>query len=356
MSAAPKAEVGSGKPPEPRAVPAIRDVIFPAQLDTMAVAAAVQAKAAIEVRFAMALQQPRDWTKVRAKLLEACARPEFAERARYKKPVGRGDKARTLDGPSIRFAEECLRAMGNAWAPSEVVSETPEQRIIRVTVTDLEANLTFPVDVVIQKTVERKALYDGEVALSERVNSKGKTVYTVAASEDSLLNKQNALVSKAMRTGVGRIFPDEITEAAMVEVKATLAKLAGDQKQIEKLVRAFAALDVPQDHLEGFIGVEVERFTPQHFEDLRGIYQAIKDGETTWKAVMEQSLSQRPPTRRTTRPVARGSYAEGSVPPAEVSDPGRYQRHGAPPADPYLKGDADEENLDIDRELADEDD
>ena len=69
-------------------------------VETTAGALAAQAKAAVEARYIMAMQRPRDWDQVRLSLLKECDRTNFAEVAIYRKPVGQG-----IEGPSIRFAE-----------------------------------------------------------------------------------------------------------------------------------------------------------------------------------------------------------------------------------------------------------
>ena len=122
--------------------------------ETASTAVAVQARAAVEARYKMALMRPRSWDEVRVRLLAACKRPGFAETARYAKPVG----GKSIEGPSIRFAEEALRAMGNAYVETMVVFDDDERRIVRVTVTDLEANLSYPHDITLRKTVERRRL------------------------------------------------------------------------------------------------------------------------------------------------------------------------------------------------------
>lgn len=135
-----------------------------------------QAKAAVEARFVIALQRPRNWDDVRVKLLDECRRPAFAHNTStyYRKPIGRG-----VEGLGIRFVEVALRCLTNILVETMTLHDDETVRILRVSVTDLESNETFYRDVTIAKTVERaKPLEDGRY-FSVRTNSQGHKTYTV---------------------------------------------------------------------------------------------------------------------------------------------------------------------------------
>lgn len=252
--------------------------------ETASTALAAQARAQIEARYIVAMRNPRDWDNVRAKLLKDCSRPGFAEVARYSKPVGR-DK---IEGPSIRFAEAALRCMGNVVPESFVVWDDEEKRVVRVSVTDIESNLTYSQDVVIAKTVERQKLADGQQALSQRMNSYNKIVYTVRATEDDLLNKQNAQVSKALRTQSIRLLPGDILAECMekvMEVQRNRDSQDPDAAR-KKLLDAFQRINVMPSHLAEYLGHDTTQVVPAELAELRAIFAAISDGETTWAAVM----------------------------------------------------------------------
>jgi hypothetical protein len=256
--------------------------------ETAAVAVAAQAKAAVEARYILAMKRPRDLDDVRVRLLRECKRPSFAAVARYEKPIGK-DKAKWPKGPSIRFAEAALRCLGNAMPETIVIFESDTQRILQVTCTDLEANLTYSSQIVIQKTVERKFLKDGQTAISTRTNSYGDPVHLIAATEDDLLNKQNALVSKSLRTLALRLLPGDILDDCMTQVLETLrADIKKDPDAAKKaMMDAFYDLNISPVDVAAFLGHSVDRIQPAEIEELRAVYSAIKDGESTWDAVME---------------------------------------------------------------------
>src|SRR6185436_4716998 len=106
-------------------------------------AVAAKAEAIAKARYVMAYNRPRNINQARITILEACKRPAFAEVARYNKPVGGG----TIDGFSIRFAEEAIKAMTNVAVDSTTLFEDSEKRIVQVSVTDLEANVTYGKDI-----------------------------------------------------------------------------------------------------------------------------------------------------------------------------------------------------------------
>lgn len=252
--------------------------------ETAATAVAAQAKALVEARYTVALHRPRDLDVVRERLLRECRRPSFAAVARYRKPIGAG-----IEGPSIRFAETAIRCMTNITVETVTVYDDREKRIVRVMVTDLEANVPYSQDVTIEKTVERRSAKNGDEVLRVRTNSKGEPVHIIVATEDDILNKQNALISKAVRTLGLRLVPGDLIDEAMWEVKQTQKNAdAADPDQAKRtLFDAFSDIGVRAEQVKEYLGHAAESLTPKELADLRGLYAALRDGETTWREVMD---------------------------------------------------------------------
>ena len=263
--------------------------------ETASSAMAEQAKAQVQARYVMAIQRPRDIDTVRVRLLKECKRPGFAAVARYNKPIGRG-----VQGPSIRFAEAAIRCMTNILPETATIYDDREKRIIRVSVTDLEANVTYSTDVTVSKTVERLNPSEGQIPISARTNARGQTTFLVTATEDDLLNKQNALISKALRTNALRLIPGDILDESMDQVIATLKDAAARDPDAErkKLADAFAALNVTPAMLADYLGHVLGTVSPAELVDLRATYQAIRDGEATWAAVLESKGGGDPATAK----------------------------------------------------------
>lgn len=245
---------------------------------------AAHAAALIQARYVIAMKNPRDLDIVREKLLKECARPSFARVARYFKPIGDG-----IAGPSIRFAEAAIRLMGNIVVDTVILFDDSEKKIVQLSVSDLETNVSYPSSITVNKTVERKNTKEGDVILGKRQNAKNETVYLIEATEDNLLNKQNALISKAIRTNGLRLVPGDIIDECMWQVVETQKKEDAKDPDGEKLriFDLFGALGVTVAQIKKHLGHDGTTLNPKELIDLRALYSAIKDGETSWREVME---------------------------------------------------------------------
>jgi len=258
-------------------------------------ALSAQVKAAAEARYIIALQRPRDMDTVRVRILGDCQRPRFAQVARYRRPVGKKKNEDTgrweesfVEGPSIRFAESAIRAMGNIDIQTITTFDSPEKRIIQVSATDLETNAHWARDITIPKTVERRKLRAGQQALGTRTNSYGDTVYVVIASDGEFATKEAAEISKAVRTLGLRHIPGDILDEAMdMCIKTAANEDAKDPTAARKaVVDAFAGLGVNPASLAEYLGQEVGSCSPAQIGELRALYNALKAGEFTWAEVM----------------------------------------------------------------------
>jgi hypothetical protein len=295
-------------------------------VETASSAVAAREKAAVEARYIMALKRPRDMDEVRVRLLKECERPGFAEVAKYEKPVG-GQK---IVGFSVRFAEAAIRLMTNVSVGILVVFDDERRRVLRVSVTDLEANVPYEQDVTIEKTVERRSSKDREV-VGRRSNTTGGEVFIVLATEDEFANKQNAAISKALRNHGLRLIPGDILDECARKIDETARNRAARDPETEKkkVVDAFASIGISPKQLVAYLEHPLEQLVPAEIQSLRGIYQAIRDGETTWIAVTEEKFGEaaggqaadRPrPQRVATKAEAGAETTANGEKPAAVSD------------------------------------
>ena len=256
--------------------------------ETASTAVAAQAKAMVEARYIMAMHRPRDMDGVREKILKECRRPSFAAVARYQKPIGK-DKSRWPTGPSIRFAEAAVRCMTNITVETMTVYDDREKRIVRVTVTDLEANVPYAQDVTITKTIERRQAKQGDTVLRTRTNSYGDTVYILEATDDDIVNKQQALISKAVRTLGLRLIPGDIVDECMEEVVRVQQKTDAQDPDAARrhLLDSFGNIGIRVEQIKEYLGHDGGSLTPPELADLRALYSAIRDGETNWREVMD---------------------------------------------------------------------
>jgi hypothetical protein len=248
---------------------------------------AAQAKALVEARFTVAINRPRDLDVVRSRLMADAKRPGFAQVAIYRKPIGK-DESKWPVGPSIRFAESAIRAMGNCVVEAVTIFDDKDRRIVRITASDLESNTSWSNDATIQKTVEKSYIKEGETVLSSRMNSYGKPVYTVPATDDDILNKVNALLSKSYRTLGLRLVPGDIVEEVMDECwKTRTTQDAKDPDAARKQIfDAFGKQGVSIEQLKAYLGHDAKVLSPKEQETLRALFNALRDGETSWVEIM----------------------------------------------------------------------
>lgn len=283
-------------------------------------AQAEMARANVLARFQLARMQPRDIDHARSLLLKDCKRPGFAASARYAKPVGKTH----IYGPSVRFAEAALRTFGNMSVDTPVVFDDDEKRIVRVYVTDLETNATLSADVTVAKTVERRSVREGQNVIATRQNSYGDVLYIVEATDDEVMQKTGALISKARRNLTLQLIPADIVEECMSQVIRTQNDddAADPDAARRKLLDAFFELGVTPKDLAAFLGHEVATSTPVERTNLRAVYTSLKNGEATWQEIVARGAA--PATDETKPTTATGrarSAAKAAVAKARGEEP-----------------------------------
>ena len=288
-------------------------------------AAASHAQVMAQARFVMAAQRPRSWDAVRVELLAECKRPEFAEVARYRMPVGREG----IEGPSIRFAEAALRAMKNLAVSATDAYDDDLRRVIRLEAIDLETNASFAKEISVPKTMERRKLYEGQVALAQRTTSRGEAIYVVPADEGSLKKQIDAEIAKAQRVLILRFLRGDIMAECLRQIDATLKAGVAQAPDAwrKKLVDSFAALGVAPKDLVEFLGHDIDKITPRGLDDLRGVYVALEDGETTWPDVLAMRRGEKKPEPQ--QPADSGPTPE---------KPERAKEEDAPATAPTARG------------------
>jgi len=264
--------------------------IIASETQTALVASKMEAE--IKARYTLAIARPRSNLELEQNLLKECERPSFAASALYAVPRG----GKLIIGASIRLAETAARLARNIALSSDVIFENDKQRIIKIQVCDIEANIVYSQDVIIQKIMERKYLKKDDKGkildevLGVRLNSEGKEVYTLAAPETELLNKQNANISKALRNQILRLIPADILENAVKKCKdIQKSEAAKDPDSAKKnLLKAFDELGIKAGELSDYLGHAVDTIKPDEMTDLIALGKAIKEGEVKWSEIYTQ--------------------------------------------------------------------
>jgi len=239
-----------------------------------------EAEAEVKAAISVAIANPRDEEDSRGAIIAACKRPRFAKAAIWEQP--RGDK--TIEGLSIRFAEEAARLWRNLYQEMRVTYDGPDKRIFRCRSIDLEANNRWGQDVVVPRQIERHKPRRGEKVVRELENLRGQKVYVVQPDDREYGLSCNRECSKIIRGLVLRNLPQDLREQAEDQCRKTQRN--GDterpQEVRDKLIAAYAKLGVDAQALSDYVGKSLERLEPDDMLKLRGIYAAISSGAASW--------------------------------------------------------------------------
>ena len=216
--------------------------------------AEAQGKLVIAKRF------PRDEVSAYAKAMEACQRPTMAEKAFYSFPRG----SQTVEGPTIRFAEELARCWGNIDYGIKELSQDDGKSEMQAYAWDLETNA--------QSVQNFTNPHQREV---------GKKMQTLTSQRDIYENNAN-MATRRLRSRILAILPSWFVEDAIAECKKTLAG-KNDLPlvdRVKKMVVQFAKLGVTQEQIETRLKRKIDTMNADDFVEYIGIYNAIKQGES----------------------------------------------------------------------------
>jgi hypothetical protein len=216
--------------------------------------AEAQGKLVIAKRF------PRDEVKAYAKAMEACQRPTMAEKAFYSFPRG----GQTVEGPTIRFAEELARCWGNIDYGIKELSQDEGKSEMQAYAWDLETNA---------QSVQNFT--------NPHQREQGKKMVTLTSQRDIYENNAN-MATRRLRSRILAILPSWFVEDAILECKKTIA---GENEKplvdrVKKMVVQFAKLGVTQEQIETRLKRKIDTMNADDFVEYVGIYNAIKQGES----------------------------------------------------------------------------
>ncbi len=216
--------------------------------------AEAQGKLVIAKRF------PRDEVQAYAKAMEACQRPSMAEKAFYSFPRG----GQTVEGPTIRFAEELARCWGNIDYGIKELSQDEGKSEMQAYAWDLETNA---------QSVQNFT--------NPHQREQGKKMVTLTSQRDIYENNAN-MATRRLRSRILAILPSWFVEDAIAECKKTLAG-KNDLPlvdRVKKMVVQFAKLGVTQEQIESRLKKKIDTMNADDFVEYIGIYNAIKQGES----------------------------------------------------------------------------
>lgn len=224
---------------------------------------AIEASRAIaeaQGKLVIAKKFPRNEVQAYAKAMEACQRPTMAEKAFYSFPRG----GQTVEGPTIRFAEELARCWGNIDYGIKELSQDEGKSEMQAYAWDLETNA---------QSVQNFT--------NPHQREQGKKMVTLTSQRDIYENNAN-MATRRLRSRILAILPSWFVEDAIAECKKTLAG-KNDLPlvdRVKKMVVQFAKLGVTQEQIEARLKKKIDTMNADDFVEYIGIYNAIKQGES----------------------------------------------------------------------------
>lgn len=257
------------------------------QSEQAAIAVATKERALIEGAYIMAKKFPRNEDDARIRILKTCSSFTFAEKAKYKKPIGNS----FIIGPTIRLAEEMFRQWGHLRVEAVVLYDDEMRRIIQVSALDLQTGANGIMQFTIEKTVERKNAA-GRIVIRERTNSQNEKVSLVVATEDEVFTKQNATLSKYRRNLILQIIPNDILQDSLNKVDETVkagikANPEGSKKSV---MDNFSKIGILPSEIEKYIGHPIAQLTTEEMAELKDVFTTITEGEDTWSNILAVKL------------------------------------------------------------------
>lgn len=230
-------------------------------------------RAELDKQIATAKAYPRDMRVVARTCQDLVTLTvEAADECIYALPRG----GKNIEGPSARFAESVAYSYGNCRVGARVVEEGQTHITAQGFFIDLERNTAISFEV--KRRITNR---DGKRFDADMIGVTG-----------------NAACSIALRNAVLRGVPKPLWQpayaAAVKMVEGDPAKLAERRAAALKFLEKYGASEVM---VLATLGVDrVEQITSQHIVQIKGIIQALRDGDTTieeafvpeWQAIRDR--------------------------------------------------------------------
>lgn len=222
-------------------------------------------RAEADAMVSLAVKRPREMKDVMRRVLgEIKLIPEFVAAYRYSIPFkgGRDGKDTRVEGLSIKAATCLARNWGNCACMVRILDYREEGVQLTGRVLDYETGVTF-----------ESPFYVSRFAKSYGTFKK--------LEENRWLQAIQSGASKAMRNAILKLIPEPMQIKMMNEIKRVIVKGFDPVKKAPEILKAFAVFGVDQAQLEFYIGRKLVAMEGPHYEDLIGLYSALKDGELT---------------------------------------------------------------------------
>lgn len=223
---------------------------------------ASRAVAEAQGKLVIAKNFPRNEVEAYAKAMQACQRKSLAEKATYSYPRS----GSTISGPSIRLAEELARCWGNIDFGIKELSQKEGESEMQAYCWDMETN-----------TISSQTFVVAHVR-----DTKNNGQQKLTTQRDIYENNAN-MAGRRLRARILAVLPPDLVEAAVAECKKTLAG-SNDipiADRIKKMAVAFEKFGIKPAVIEKRLGRKLDTMTAEDISEYIGIYNSLKDGNTT---------------------------------------------------------------------------
>ncbi len=232
-----------------------------------------------------AIQRPRDEKKIaREALGELEIMPEEAKTAFYSIPYKdtRPDgsvKIVKVEGPSVKAAMSLARRWGNCTVGARILNEDDAGVDLEGVFIDLETNFRVARPQRVSKTFRRRG---GKIDSLDP----GRLVMAIQAG-----------ASKAIRGAALSGLPPYLVNAYYKKARMIAGgdpDAKADPKIIQAIIAGFVKFKATQGDLEGYVEKPVTEWTGSEVADLRGLWNAIQDEQTTAEEIFRKEKANIP--------------------------------------------------------------
>lgn len=175
-----------------------------------------------------------------------------------------------LSGISVRFAEIIANCWGNIRAGARIISNDGKRVVAQAICIDLEKNTGMSIE------VERSI-----------IDKNGKKY-----REDLIVSTSNAACSIALRNSIFKVVPTVLTLKLQERIKEFSLGTEDFEQAKQSVIEEIISNGVTAKQILTVLGKEnLDDITPDHVFSLKGIINAIKDGDTTFREAFSMSKS-----------------------------------------------------------------
>ena len=208
---------------------------------------------------------PRDEAEAMTKMRKACSRMSLAVKAFYSFPRG----GQTVEGPTIRFAEELARCWGNIDYGIKELSQDDGKSEMQAYAWDLETNTQSVQNFTNPHKREKADKKTRQVVMED-----------LTSQRDIYENNAN-MATRRLRARILAVLPAWFVDEAIQACRATLKGdgKASFEERKSNLIAEFDRLGVDAATLKRYLKHDAMDMDTDEFISLIGVFNSIKNGE-----------------------------------------------------------------------------